>query len=79
MIGRMRTAAVIAASLLLVTLTGCAPDTSEAYTKCTERGLSYLDETTMTPEAYVDAAVTVAEACQLAAKRDPAAFNAEWS
>ena len=75
----MSKCAIILAVTTALVLTGCAASTREAYTKGVDRGLSYIDGSRMTVDEYAEAAVVVADACDKAAKADPASFNQEWN
>ena len=62
-----------------LSLTSCATNTDEAYTKCTDHALAQLDEAAMTPEEFADQAVVAADDCQAAAEANPASFNQQWN
>lgn len=72
----MKLAAVALVALTLVTLTGCAPSTEDAYEVCFDKTTAEVLDRIGGDE--VEVMLEAAKACEAAAKADPALFNATW-
>lgn len=75
----MKMAVPLAAVVLALALTGCAPNTDAAYKHCYDTltfGLR-IDDTLSTDEV-ITKAIATAESCEASAKANPDAFNAKW-
>ena len=70
-----RSAALVV--LLALTLTGCTPNTDEAYKACFA-ALDQLAAEKHPDHEPVERMVTVADICSDEAKKDPWAFNEQW-
>jgi hypothetical protein len=72
---------IVAASVVLLALTGCAPNTDEAYTRCTRSQVTLwqLQHPDATSEETIDYAIAIAEECDAAAEADPEGFIDAWS
>jgi hypothetical protein len=71
---------IVAAGVVLLALTGCAPNTDEAYTRCTRSQLTLwqLQHPDATTDEVIDEAIVIAEACEAAAEADPQRFIDIW-
>lgn len=72
---------IVAASVVLLALTGCTPNTDEAYAVCTRSQLALWEaqHPNASVEQFADQAAAVADECAAAAKADPQGFIDTWS
>jgi hypothetical protein len=72
---------IVAAGVVLLALTGCAPDTSDAHEVCARSQITLwqLQHPDATLEEFADQAAAIAEECLAAAAADPAGFNEVWA
>jgi hypothetical protein len=72
---------IVAAGVVLLALTGCAPNTDAAFTECvdTQVGTWRIANPAATVEQFADYAALVAEECSAAAEADPQGFIDTWT
>ena len=65
--------------VFILTLTGCAPDTSAAYKNCVDTlTLAVEYDETLTYDQRVEKMIDIALLCSDLAEANPERFNEEW-